>query len=211
LPVRAAMPLSRSIVVLGAAAVLLGSGELGDARAADDAPSTSGAPTGARDDSPADAIDSPSVVGVAPVVAQRDAGFDLVASVRQRAGASLVGSELDARVSIGRREGALTLAADGMLRRAIGTRDDVDAQASATALVAIARALRIGAEARARGEVVEGIVAADDAGRPVEVLAGVAAGVTAGSVTLRTLAGFCWPRGPMPAGPAALAGASFVF
>jgi hypothetical protein len=192
-------------MVVGSAAaalVLLGATE---ARAED------GAPSDLRRDSPADGIDTPSVLGSTAVLAQSTGGVDVVATVRQRALSSVVGSELDARASLARREGALSLVADGMLRRAIGTRDDVDAQASVTALVTLSRTVRVGAEGRARGEVVDGIVAADDTGRPVEVLAAAVASVTTGATTLGALAGFCWPRGPTPPGPALLGGASFAF
>jgi hypothetical protein len=163
-------------------------------------------------------------VGDASVLTQDVAGVDVATSLRRRAaGSSLIGSELDVRISLSRREGRLALIADGMVRRAIGTRDDVDAQGSMSALFKLGSmeggSLRsgqlggttIGLEGRVRGEAVDGVVAADDTGRPVEVLAGAAAGVDVGRVSVRSLVGFCWPRGPTPAGAAVLGGMSFTF
>ncbi|MDB4934564.1 MAG: hypothetical protein JWP87_1536 [Labilithrix sp.] len=124
------MVLPRSLAVLLAAmsTLVAANARADDATAGDPAPPSSDA----RRDSPADSIDSPSIVGAVPLLTQAEAGLDVTASLRQRALPPVVGSELDARVTFARREGALSLSGDAMLRRAIGTRDDVDAQASMT-------------------------------------------------------------------------------
>jgi hypothetical protein len=221
----------RTLAITGVLAVL----SLSAAARADDVPEA--AATARRDEvvpsprdpanvreSTADAVASPSVVGDAAVLTHDAAGVDVATSVRLRtAGSSVIGSELDVRISLSRREGRLALIADGMVRRAVGTRDDVDAQGSMSALFKVGAAnggsprggelggLTVGAEGRVRGEVVDGVVAADDTGRPVEIVAGATAGVDVGRMRLRSLAGFCWPRGPAPAGAALLGGMSFTF
>lgn len=166
-------------------------------------------------ESTTDVLLAPSSVGAAPLVLQTDAGFAVSASVRQRqvgtTVAPVVGSEVDARLSVSRQTGRLTLVVDGMVRRAIGTRDDADALGGGRALIDVGHGLQIGAEGRIRGEIVEGIVAADDEGRPVEVITGAATSLDLRGVVLQGLGGFCWPRGPAPAGPAVLGGIAFAF
>jgi hypothetical protein len=155
------------------------------ARAEDGA--TPGIARAADPGSSVDAVASPSLLVTAPVVAVSH--WELAFGARHRPMPGVIGSEIDARIALARHEGPFVLAADGMIRRAIGTRDDVDAIASARLLVAIARGARIGGEARMRGEIAEGIVASDDVGRPIEVTSGGVVDAAVGPLMLRAVAG----------------------
>jgi hypothetical protein len=153
----------------------------------------------------------PSTNGAVTIIGQPNAGIDVVAAVGERAVAGVIGTEIDARVAFARREGRFSVRGGALLHRAIGTRDDVDARATLSLCFAVTDAVRVGAEGRVRGEVVEGVIASDDLGRPIEVVSGAVAGVGAGPVSFDTIAGFAWPRGPTPPAPALMAGASFAF
>lgn len=198
-----------SLAFVALAAVLTAS----RARAEEATAPATAASVGVAEPGATDALLFPSNVAAGRLLRRDDLGVDLVLGVSERQLSSLspVGSEVDARIALARREGPFTIVGEGMLRRGIGTRDDVDAVGSLRTTLAIGHALAAGGEARVRGEVVEGVVAADDTGRPVEVIAGATAAVTVYGAKLQALAGFCWPRGPLPAGQVVLAGATFVF
>src|SRR4051794_18602155 len=65
-------------------------------------------------DPPADRLLQPSVVAATRLVRSLG-GFDLFAGVRERALPSVVGSEIDAQLSLVRRAGALSVMATGAL------------------------------------------------------------------------------------------------
>jgi hypothetical protein len=155
---------------------------------------------------------SPSLSLYAQPLRQSDVGVDVTTSLRYRTvGPELAGSELAARVAVGRSLGPLHLAVNGGVGQGFGARSDVDFEAGSTLFVRASRVLRLGAEARARGELADRYETVENDGRPVDLLAGAVAGVELSRVLLQGLAGWSWPRGPFASGPAALAAASFTF
>lgn len=167
---------------------------------------------GAGADVATGAAASPWGGAYAQILEQASAGIDMTTAVRVRAVAPEgAGSEVAARLLVGRAFGPTYLALNGGIARSIGTRQDVDWDAGAMFYGRIARILRVGAEGRARGEAVETYVTAEDAGRPIEALAGATAGVDVDRVLFQTLAGFSWPRGTLAAGPAVLGSATVTF
>lgn len=155
---------------------------------------------------------SPSVTVYAQPLSQEDVGLDVTTSVRYRTvGPELTGSQLAARVNVGRSLGPLYLAVNGGVGQGFGVRNDVDYEAGSLLFVRAARVLRIGAETRVRGEVADRYDTLEDKGRPIDVLAGSVVGVELDRVLVQGLGGWSWPRGPFASGPAALAAASFMF
>lgn len=155
---------------------------------------------------------SPSASLYAQALRQADVGFDLATAIRWRATTSeLVGSELAARLLAGRAFGPAYVAVNAGVGQGVGLREDVDYEGGALAFVHVTRTLRLGGEARVRGELVDRFATAEDAGRPMDVLGGGTLGAELGPILVQGLGGWSLPRGPYGSGPAALANASFVF
>ncbi len=148
----------------------------------------------------------------AQVLRQADVGLDLTASLRYRTvGPELTGSQVYGRLNAGRAFGPAYLAINGGVGQGLGLRSDVDYDAGSIFFVRVARIVRVGAEARVRGEAVDRLETAEDEGRPVEIVSGGVAGIEAKQVLVQALGGWSWPRGPLGSGPAALAAATFSF
>lgn len=148
----------------------------------------------------------------AQILRQSDVGLDLTASVRYRTvGPELTGSQVYGRLNAGRAFGPAYLAINGGIGQGLGVRSDVDYDAGSIVFVRVARIVRVGAEARVRGEAMDRLETAEDEGRPVELISGGVLGLEARPVLVQALGGWSWPRGPLGSGPAALAAATFAF
>ena len=143
---------------------------------------------------------------------QSTSGIDLTTSVRWRYLATeLTGHQIFARAVVGRSFGPAYVAVNGGVAQGVGVRQDVDFETGALFFVRAARVLRVGAEARVKGELVETYVTVEDEGRPVDVLAGGTLGVDLERVLFQALGGWSMPRGPYPQGPAVLGAATVSF
>lgn len=156
---------------------------------------------------------APTVGASVQLLRQARAGLDATATVRYRAlGPELAGPTVDARLAVGRTFGAVLLATNAVVSQGVGLRRDVDLEATATAAVRASSVVVVGAEARVRGEVTETYLTAEDVGRPLDVVAGATASVAVTRTGfVKSLAGWAWPRGPVPPGPAALVAAGVAF
>lgn len=139
-------------------------------------------------------------------------GFDVTASIRYRTlGPEVAGSQVAGRVNVGYAAGPLHVVVNGTVGQALGERGDVDVESGSMLYVQTAHMLRLGAEARVRGELVDRYATAEDEGRPIEALTGAVVGLDLESALVQALAGWSWPRGPLPSSPAALASATLSF
>lgn len=143
---------------------------------------------------------------------QDSAGIDLTTSVRWRGVAPEgTGQQVVGRIAVGRAFGPTYFAVNGGFGQGIGARQDVDYEGGALFFVRMARIVRVGAEARIRGEAVETYVTEEDTGRPVEAVGGGTLGVDLDRVLVQALGGWSMPRGPLAAGPAVLGAATLSF
>jgi hypothetical protein len=144
---------------------------------------------------------------------QPSAGIDLTTSVRWRMLATEgTGHQLFGRMVVGRAIGPTYVAVNGGIGQGVGARQDIDYEAGGLFFVRPVRMLRLGAEGRVRGELVETYLTPEDEGRPVEITGGATLGADLfDRVLVQALGGWLWPRGPLPAGPAVLGAATVSF
>jgi hypothetical protein len=139
-------------------------------------------------------------------------GVDLTASARLRAiGGEQIGSELDARLALGRHFGRLSATVNTMVGKAFSGRQDVDFETGARLAWRHSVAFSTGLEARAHGELHDELKTVEDEGRPVGTAVGAAAALQLDGLHLQALVGWTAPRGPFAPGPIALATVSFDF
>lgn len=147
-----------------------------------------------------------------PLATQARLGVDVIGSLRYRAlGSEYVSSQVDARLALLRSFGRFLVGAHGMVGRGALVRQDVDFEAGALAAVTVARGVRIGGEARVRGELEDRFATEEDEGRPFELLSGALVGATIGKVYVQTTGGWMVPRGIALPGPAAITTATLSF
>jgi hypothetical protein len=154
---------------------------------------------------------APTFAAHVPLLTQDASGVRASATLRYRTFAAEAGSSVDARLVVGREIGRLLVTTSALVGRGVGVRQDVDVEATTSATVRASSLLRLGAEARARGELAETFVTAEDEGRPVGLLGGATAMATRDDAYVQALAGWSWPRGALPPGPAAIVAAGFIF
>lgn len=143
---------------------------------------------------------------------QGASGVDLTTRVEWRSRVSEdTGQQFFGGMVLGRSFGPAYAAINGGVAQGIGARQDVDYETGALLFVRAARVLRLGAEARVRGELVETYLTPEDDGRPVGVLAGGTLGVDLERVLFQALGGWSMPRGPYAQGPAVLGAATVSF
>lgn len=155
---------------------------------------------------------SPAFATFARLLDRSTAGIDVVTIARLRTlGPELAGSQLSARALLLRSFGAARLSLEGAVGQAVGERTDVDFEAAAALVVRAAPMLRLGAEARARGEAEDRYETVEDLGRPVELATGALIGLDLGAVQVSALGGMAWPRGMLPSAPLAVVSTTFAF
>lgn len=147
---------------------------------------------------------------------QSRAGLDVMTAVRYGTFASELttnsGGQIGAQLAVGRSLGRLQLTANAAVARGVIVRTDALAIAGAAALVdVVASRWRVGLDARARLELGDTHRAVEDAGRPVDLVAGAVSGHRYGPIYIQVLGGWQAPRGPAEAGPVALASVSADF
>jgi hypothetical protein len=119
-------------------------------------------------------------------------------------GASILDAGARVVAPIGSPASPTRLALAAFVGRAVGPRDDVDAEASAALTTLATPLFELGLSARARTELVDVFKTEEDEGRPFDLLGGPTAVIRPGAGELRAVAGYTSPRGRAPAGPTAM-------
>jgi hypothetical protein len=143
---------------------------------------------------------------------QETSGFDLHLGVAfQSAGREDAGGELSASVLLARSFGPVSLSAAASIGKGTGIRSDIDFDAASLVTVPIGGHVRGGGEVRVHGELVDRFETAEDAGRPIGVIAGSSMSLSTREWVFDILAGWERPRGLAPSRPLAVATAAWLF
>jgi hypothetical protein len=142
---------------------------------------------------------------------QREAGVNATASLGYRSLASEGTAAVVARLALSRSVGPVLVGCSAAVDHGVLAREDVDGEAAATAMVGVARDVRLGGEARVRTELVDTFKTIDDIGRPLELVGGAAGSVRHGDVVVHVFAGWDSPRGLLAPGPIAVVATTWDF
>ncbi|WP_394846784.1 hypothetical protein LZC95_04880 [Pendulispora brunnea] len=145
-------------------------------------------------------------------VSQDRSGVDLMSTITYRGlGPEAAGGQVETALALGRVFGPVLLMSNAAIGKGVGSRNDVDFAASAVATVRLVGTLQLGAEARARTELMDEYKTDEDTGRPFQLQGGGLASVRYERIVLQGLVAWNSPRGSARPGPMALASASIDF
>jgi hypothetical protein len=121
------------------------------------------------------------------------------------------GPGFELKLGVGREVGAVNVAINAALGKALVGRQDLDFELAASFTKSVSDSLRVGFEGRVRGELIDELKTSDDVGRPVGFAGGPAVVFRSAPVSIHVLAGWSIPRGTDRPGALVLGAAAVDF